>query len=110
MPRTSGGYLFYDIGVGFRGRTLMPHSEVCMHMKIAGKYMDFEILDRGVQLFVTDDETPRYSQCFSSPILLGEAGLKETDESNQTFFYLPHLTQLPNDPLASEPPHQDTDK
>lgn len=101
MPRTAGGYLFHTIEVGQRGRILMPHSEVCMSMRVAGKYMDFEVRERSVQLFVTDDSTPRYSQHFSSSITMGEAGVK-TDE--EELYYLPHGIQIHNDPLASEPP------
>ncbi len=79
----------------------MPHSEVCLSMQIAGKYMDFEVRIASVQLFVTDDSTPRYSQHFSSTITMGEAGVKTEDDE---LYYLPHGIQLPNDPLADEPP------
>lgn len=102
MPRTTGGYLFHNIAIGQRGRKLMPHSEVCLHMRIAGKYMDFEVRVGSVQLFVTDDSTPRFTQHFSSTITRGEAGVKRDDDSE--LYYLPHETQIPNDPLASEPP------
>ena len=107
MPRTTGGYLFHHIGVGQQGRTLMPHSEVCIHMRVAGKYMDFEVQERSIQLFVTDDSTPRYSQHFSSSITMGEAGMKDTTEPRcgmAPYYYLPHGLQLHDDPLATEPP------
>ena len=100
------GILYHFIEVGGRGRKLMPYSEGCIHMRIAGKYMDFEILEQAVQLFVTDDNTPRFSQHFSSPILLGEAGVKEHDPP--IFYYLPHGLHAHDDPLASEPPRTPT--
>lgn len=110
MSRTTGGYLFHHIHVGQQGRILMPHSEVCMYIQVAGKYMDFELRERSVQLFVTDDSTPRYSQPYSSAITMGEAGIREEPlGSMYPFYYLPHGLRLHDDPLATEPP-KDTGK
>lgn len=54
---------------GHRGRVRLPHSEVCMHMGVAGEVFEFEITERGsVQLC-------RDGRVFSSPITLGEAGV-----------------------------------
>jgi len=48
----------------------MPYSEVCVHMKIAGKPMFVEMLDqRNVQLYDLDHNK------FSNPILPCEAGI-----------------------------------
>ncbi len=101
VDRTAGGYLCYNINVGQRGRKLMPHSEVCMSMQVAGKYMDFEVLDGSVQLFVTNDKTERFTEHFSAPILLGEAGVKREGKG---FYYLPHETDMPADELATVKP------
>lgn len=53
------------------GEATMPHSEVCMHMRVAGKRLKFFLKEGeypSVQLFNGDHP-------FSSPILTGEAGL-----------------------------------
>jgi hypothetical protein len=73
---------------GHRGRKVMPASEACMHMKVTDKPMDFEVTEHGgVQLFVTDDETPAFSQHFSSTITIGEAGLYYNDQGPEEYFY-----------------------
>lgn len=69
---------------GQRGHKVMPHSEVCMHMRIAGKTMDFELLNKqwpGVQLY---DSKGGY---FSSSITTGEAGLYRDEEG---YYYYPN--------------------
>lgn len=48
---------------------VLPWSEVCMHMRVAGRAMRAEIQPNGVQLL--NDDGSR----FSFPILPGEAGL-----------------------------------
>lgn len=63
---------------GTKFANVMPHSEVCMHMGIAGKKMGCELVgDRPmVQLFEIETRLP-----FSAPILTGEAGVyQEGDE------------------------------
>ena len=63
------------------GRALMPHSEVCMHMQIAGKVMPFHFVsERCVQL-LNEDGT-----MFSFPILTGEAGIFQ---DVQGYYYYP---------------------
>jgi hypothetical protein len=54
-------------------RVRLPWSEVCMHMRVAGKPMNVQIVVEGtypVGQLLNDDGTR-----FSSPILLGEAGV-----------------------------------
>jgi len=54
-------------------RLRLPWSEVCMHMRVAGKPMNIQVVVEGtstVAQLLTDDGTR-----FSSPILLGEAGI-----------------------------------
>lgn len=47
----------------------LPYSEVCMHMRVAGKEMDVALLSTGMcQLFDADGRP------FSMPITRGEAG------------------------------------
>lgn len=66
--------------------SVMPYSEVCMHMKIAGKIMWCKWDgNRSVQLYRVECHGNGYNADdkfvpFSAPILLGEAGLY-TDES-----------------------------
>jgi hypothetical protein len=59
-----------DIEVGKRYVGIMPHSEVCLHMRIADRPMELELLPSGrmVQLFVGNAP-------YSIPITYGEAGL-----------------------------------
>lgn len=71
--------------VGHRYEKVMPYSEVCLHMRIAGQRMAFEIVPssawgHSVQLYDLRDGRP-----FSSPILTGEAGLFEDSEGY--YFY-----------------------
>ncbi len=81
--RSEHGHLCHTINIGQRGRAYMPYSEACVSMLIAGKYMDFAVVEGGkpgdrnpfIQLFVTAPETERFSQVFSSPITSGEGGL-----------------------------------
>ncbi len=70
---------------GESGRAEMPHSEVCMHMQVAGKVMRFTLLAAKrpcVQLW-RDDGSP-----FSFPILPGEAGIFEEGDA---IYYYPAL-------------------
>lgn len=64
------------------GRAIMPYSEVCMHMKIAGKPMYFQLIEIRpsrclVQLYDAENQTSPWF----SPILPSEAGLFQDDES-----------------------------
>ena len=73
---------------GFEGTIVVPHSEVCMHMRIAGKTMKFRVEDRGnnppaVQ-FLKEDGTP-----FSFPVLYGEGGLFYDENTKEYYFYSP---------------------
>jgi hypothetical protein len=55
------------------GTVILPFSEVCMHMRVAGKEMRVQVLDGGmVQLYKDGDR-------FSFPISAGEAGFHRTD-------------------------------
>ena len=65
-------------------RVELPYSEVCVHMRVAGKRMLAEVRESGawghcIQL-LRDDYQP-----FSSPILTGEAGFYR--EGNQLYCY-----------------------
>jgi hypothetical protein len=55
--------------VGDTVRVELPYSEVCMHMRVAGKIMSVHVQEHGAQL-VTGDGRP-----FSFPITHGEAGV-----------------------------------
>jgi len=92
-------FLSHNIELGQRGRKRMPFSEVCMHMRIAGKYMDFELLNKeypGVQLY--EDGRP-----FSGSITTGEAGIFH--DSERGYYYYPHEYNAENmDDAADNPP------
>ena len=68
---------------------ILPHSEVCMHMRVAGKRMQVRYLgDRaGVQL-LTDAGGD-----FSFPILPGEAGFYRDGETGQHYTYIETETE-----------------
>jgi len=71
------------VNVGDVGEAVMPYSEVCMHMRVAGKKMGFKVLDnRMVQLMSLPD-----MKLFSAPITLGEAGIYE---DNEGMYYYPN--------------------
>lgn len=58
----------------------MPYSEICMHMKIAGKLMWVELLnDRVAQLYDLNH------QKFSAPVLYCEAGIFRRGDEFYTY-------------------------
>jgi len=67
----NGNRVYVKVGDVIRLR--LPYSEVCMHMRVPGKPMNVQIVGEGgypVAQLLTDDGSR-----FSSPILLGEAGI-----------------------------------
>jgi hypothetical protein len=82
------------IVVGERGTKYMPYSEVCMHMKVSGKVMEFELIsERSVQLYRED------GTMFSFPITYGEAGVFRSDEG---YYYYPDDSKDPASPSIEE--------
>jgi hypothetical protein len=67
------------IAPGEIGTAEMPWSEVCMHLRVAGKVMRFEFLGTAVQL-LDEDGKP-----FSFPITAGEAGIHQHPDG--TYYY-----------------------
>ncbi len=57
------------VAIGERVRVRLPHSEVCMHLRVAGQVREVEVLEHGAQIL---DEDGRR---FSFPITHGEAGI-----------------------------------
>lgn len=57
---------------GDRVRVRLPYSELCCHMRVAGRVMAVEITDGAYPAaqLIGDDGSP-----FSAPITLGEAGI-----------------------------------
>lgn len=74
--------------IGERVTLEMPHSEVCMHMQVAGKVMHAEIQPRGysAQLFRLD------GQMFSAPITTGEAGFYR--DGDRFYYYAAEVPQV----------------
>lgn len=68
---------------GERIKVRLPWSEVCMHMRVAGKVMAAELTADGSGIQLYDDEGDQ----FSFPITLGEAGFYRPDPSG-----LPYTT------------------
>lgn len=58
-----------NIKIGETREMTLPYSEVCMHMRVAGKTMLVECLANGAQLRNLDGSV------FSFPITHGEAGI-----------------------------------
>ena len=60
---------------------LLPHSEVCMHMRVAGQKRFVRLLPGGrmAQIYNAD------FSCFSSPITYGEAGFYLRDGRFYTY-------------------------
>ena len=52
----------------------LPWSEVCMHMRVAGKRMNVQVLSHRSAQLLNDDGTP-----FSFPILAVEAGIYQDE-------------------------------
>ena len=86
---------------GFLYLGIMPHSEVCIHMRVADRIMPFSLSlnRRSVQLY---DFSPEGSiRKFSSPILPGEAGLYEigmndwplSDGAGPGYYFYPTMTE-----------------
>jgi hypothetical protein len=71
------------VNIGDFGVKIMPYSEVCMHMRIAGKVMMFQVLSRNsVQIYDLD------GKIFSFPIGYGEAGFYSAPANNPEYeFY-----------------------
>jgi hypothetical protein len=69
IPRLASGLIIADEVLDVR-KIVLPHSEVCMHMKVAGKRMVCGLLP-GATMVQLYDEDGRH---FSAPITAGEAG------------------------------------
>lgn len=65
----------------------LPHSEVCMHMRVAGEKRKVRIESRGsnppVAQILNEDDSP-----FSAPILMGEAGFYASEQAGVYYCYL----------------------
>lgn len=66
-------HLIILIENGYTGRKTMPYSEVCAHMRVAGKRMFFKLESDMIQLFDDDGNN------FSSKITPSEAGVLYDD-------------------------------
>jgi hypothetical protein len=67
----SGDHAYVQVGDVVRVR--LPYSEVCIHMRVAGKPMNVQVVgdgDSAVAQLLNDDGSR-----FSFPVLLGEAGI-----------------------------------
>jgi hypothetical protein len=63
---------------------ILPHSEVCMHMRVAGKRAKVELT---TSKFPAAQIRRENGMAFSNPVLTGEAGLYYDDA--QGFYYYP---------------------
>ena len=90
---------------------VMPFSEVCIHMEVAGFAMPFKLTNRSrslsppcVQLYhwlTFGDEESQELIPYSGPITTGEAGLHQNEE-DETWYYYPG--DVPIFPDVSLPP------
>jgi hypothetical protein len=70
-----------DFAPGDRHAVTLPYSEVCIHMRVAGRTAEVELSRNGRQAQIFMDGQP-----FSTPVLPGEAGLLEAN--GQRYGYL----------------------
>lgn len=66
---------------GDRVRLVLPYSEVCMHMRVAGRAMLVEVREGGAQI-LNDD-----GSAFSFPITHGEAGILTHGQDGSLYTY-----------------------
>ena len=95
------------IKYGQRGRAVMPHSEVCMHMKVAGKVMDFVLLYPDVEngrILAPAVQLLKDGHPFSGPITHGEAGIYE--DASGFYYYPGHDEPINTDPAPFVVPEQ----
>ena len=75
-----------QISIGERGRKVICHSEAAIHLRVAGREMDFLVVPgawgAAVQLLNADGTE------YSFPILTGEAGLFRKEDG--TYYYYPN--------------------
>lgn len=69
-----------DAQIGTFVEAVLPYSEVCVHLGVAGKEMLVAVIADGAQLF--DDD----GRLFSMPITWGEAGLRVEKEGDAMCF------------------------
>jgi len=85
MPPT-GSYRHVYIRPGQSGRAEMPCSEVCLHLGVAGRVLDFTLSPHGDAVQLLDpDGTP-----LSAPILAGEAGI-QNDPDGRCWYPAPPM-------------------
>jgi len=77
------------------GYGIMPHSEVCMHLKVADCAMFFQLLESGrmVQLY-------EHFRIFSAPITTGEAGIYTDMAINPSCRHYYYAEKLPLDNMV----------
>lgn len=86
--------------VGDRAVISISHSEVCMHMKVAGQILETELVrPNAVQIY-------KNGEIFSSPVTTGEAGYYWDDEKKQYYVYdqtpCYHCGKQSNDELVTD--------
>jgi hypothetical protein len=72
--------------VGVRYEKVMPHSEVCMHMRVAGKKMLAELV-RSESGYVSAQLYRLDGSRFSSSVTTGEAGFYYNHSDDSYYFY-----------------------
>ena len=75
---------------GERYYVQLPHSEVCIHLRVAGRILPVEFLDNAmVQIYDGNDKE------LSFPITAGEAGFHFSDFVGGWYCYGTHATNAP---------------
>lgn len=69
-----------SIRVGETADVLLPYSEVCMHMRVAGKILPVTLIERNGYFAaqILDESGNR----FGAPVTLGEAGIFQSGNSH----------------------------
>ncbi|MEV6309939.1 hypothetical protein AB0M10_15240 [Streptomyces sp. NPDC051840] len=69
-----------DLEIGDRVLVTLPFSEVCRHMRVAGRVMEVEIRERGAQLL-------KHGAPFSFPLTWNEAGIYTDETTRKPYTY-----------------------
>lgn len=83
----------FSIHPGEIAEIVLPHSEVCMHMRIAGETMMVELLCSGdsnpldtTQTYAAQIYDKRMNK-FGAPVTIGEAGIFRSEGPTGPHFY-----------------------
>ena len=90
-------YSSMNLEVGDRFITILPHSEVCIHMQVAGQFMVCELLSNGMVQLYSAKNVDRLYRKFSFPITSGEAGVYGSGTERDPYYVYGGILQSETD-------------